>query len=180
MTAPARPAPAAPEIAPAEDAPSAGTCLGFDFGTRRIGVAVGDAALGTARPLAAVAVRGDGPDWAAIDALVAEWAPVALVVGLPLTADGEAQPITAHARGFLRRLARRTALPAFPADERYSSIGAAEAIASARADGRRRRRAAKGDVDAAAAALILERWFAGERLDERLDGRAEERPGGRP
>ena len=142
--------------------PAAGTCLGFDYGTKRIGVAVGDAGLGTARPLAAVANRGDGPDWAAIDRLVDEWLPAALVVGLPLTADGDEQPVTAHARGFLRRLGKRTGRPAFGADERYSSIAAHEAIADARASGRRPRRADKGDVDAVAAAVILERWLAGE------------------
>lgn len=146
------------------DAPSTGTCLGFDFGTRRIGVAVGDAALATARPLATVGVGATGPDWRAIDALVAEWTPAALVVGLPLTADGQEQPLTSHARGFARRLAARTGLPAFAADERYSSIGAGQALAGARADGRRRRRVGKGEIDAAAAALILERWLAGERL----------------
>ena len=144
-------------------APPRGTFLGFDFGTRRIGVAVGERALGTARPLGAVRVGGEGPDWTALEAFVAEWAPVALVVGLPLTADGAEQSLTAHARGFMRRLARRTALPAFGADERYSSVAAGEALAAARADGRRTRRASKGDVDALAAAVILERWFAGER-----------------
>ena len=139
-----------------------GTYLGFDFGARRIGVAVGQTALGTARPLGAVANGGDGPDWRAIDALVAEWAPVGVVVGLPLTADGEEQPVAAHARGFLRRLAARSALPGWTVDERYSSIEAGAALREARADGRRPRRAAKGELDALAAAVILERWLAGE------------------
>ena len=154
--------PPAPD-APASGAPpAAGTCLGFDYGAKRIGVAVGDAGLGTARPLATVANRADGPDWAAIERLVDEWLPAALVVGLPLTADGDEQPATAHARGFLRRIATRTGRPAFGADERYSSIAAQERIVGLRASGQRGRRAAKGDVDALAAALILERWLAGE------------------
>ena len=74
--------------------------------------------------------------------------------------------MTAHARGFMKRLSRRTGRPAFGADERYSSMAAQEAFAGLRASGARGRRAAKGDVDALAAALILERWLAGERGPE--------------
>ncbi len=142
------------------DARPRGICLGFDFGTKRIGVAVGDTALGTARPVIAVRNGGDGPDWVAIDALLAEWLPVALVVGLPLDADGGEQPIARHARGFMKRLATRSALPVLPVDERYSSMEAQDAFRAARGDGRRTRRAAPGDIDALAAAVILERWFA--------------------
>lgn len=144
------------------DPPAAarGLCLGFDFGAKRIGVAVGESSLGGARALATVANRGSGPDWAAVDALLGEWSPVALVVGLPLDADGAEQPITAHARGFARRLARRSGLPVHAVDERYSSMQAQDDLRDARASGRRAKRAAPGDLDALAAAVILERWFA--------------------
>lgn len=132
--------------------------LGFDVGTRRIGVAVGNTLSGTARPIAMVAAHDEGPDWDAIDALVREWRPDRLVVGEPLTLDGESQPATHMARRFAREAAERYALPVDLIDERSSSREAERRFASARRDGRARRRDAK-TMDALAAQVIVERWL---------------------
>jgi len=135
------------------------TLIGIDYGTRRIGLAVGGTRLGQARPLGALANVNGTPDWAALDARVAEWRPAAFVLGWPLGVDGEEPPIVAHVRGFARRLGRRYDRPVHTVDERYSSIAAGERLAERRRDGRKTRRATHADVDATAAAVILERWF---------------------
>lgn len=132
--------------------------LGFDVGARRIGVAVGNTVSGTARPIAMVAARDEGPDWDAVSALVREWRPDRLVVGEPLTLDGEPQPATHMARRFAREAAVRYALPVDLIDERSSSREAERRFASARRDGRARRRDAKA-MDALAAQVIVERWL---------------------
>lgn len=132
--------------------------LGFDFGTRRIGVAVGSAVSGQAQALTTLHHR-DGPDWDAINRLVAEWRPQALVVGLPLLEDGSEQPITGHARRFMDELGRHVGLPVHEADERFSSTEAWERLRLQRATGARRKRLAKGDSDAMAAQVILESWL---------------------
>ncbi len=128
------------------------TLLGFDFGTRRIGVAVGQAVTGTARPLVTLDCRDGTPDWTAIGALLDQWQPDALVVGLPLLADGSEGETCEAARRFARRLAGRYHLPVHLQDERLSS-------AAAEAGGARGH-----DIDAEAAALILGDWLA--RPDE--------------
>ncbi len=134
-----------------------GTLLGFDFGFRRIGVAVGQTMTRTAGPLAVVR-HGDTPDWAAIAALVAEWRPVALVVGLPLGQDGEESDMSKAARQFGAALGERHGKPVFYSDERLTSRAAAEGFASRRAEGRARRRDA-AMLDAVAAGIILENWL---------------------
>lgn len=100
-------------------------------------------------------------DWSAIDRLLSEWRPAALVVGLPLNEDGSEQPVTIAARRFIQDLAARTKLPVHPADERYSSRAADDALRDARASGRMTRRVRKGDRDAQAARIILEQWLNG-------------------
>lgn len=139
------------------------TCLGFDFGLKRIGVSVGNHELGTARPLGTADNRHGTPDWTRIDRWIAEWRPTVLVVGLPLTVDGEDQAITAHVRGFVKRLRARCNCEVVTCDERYTSIEASSIIREQRASGQRRRRSTHADVDAAAAAVILERWFSEAR-----------------
>lgn len=134
--------------------------LAFDFGIRRIGVAVGNTLSGDAQPLVTLSCR-DGPDWAAIKRLLGEWRPAILVVGLPLQQDGSEQPMSARARAFMAELGGRFALPVHPSDERYSSTAAAERLRGLRASGARRRRLRKGDSDAVAAQIILETWLAG-------------------
>ncbi len=149
------PEPSAPVPAhPAADA----IVLGFDVGARRIGVAVGSA-LGGARAVAVVDVREGGPDWTSIERLHRGWRPAGLVVGDPMTLDGGDQPIRRRARAFAGELKARFRLPVVMGDERSRSVAAAQRFARDRAAGNRRRRDA-ATLDAAAAAVIVERWLA--------------------
>ena len=132
--------------------------LGFDVGSRRIGVAVGSA-FGGARAVAVVDVHASGPDWTALDRLRSQWGPGGLVVGDPLTLDGQDQPARRRARAFAHALRQRWGLPVAMVDERSSSVEAAHRFARARAAGARRRRDAEA-LDAEAAAVIVERWLA--------------------
>lgn len=132
------------------------TYLAFDYGTKRIGVAVGDDITGTARALPTV----NGDDWTQLLRVVAEWGPAALIVGLPLAEDGSEQATTAAARGFAADLGTRSQLPVHFADERFSSRAADDALRERRASGRMQRRVRKGDRDAASAQVILEQWLA--------------------
>jgi putative holliday junction resolvase len=120
--------------------------LAFDFGIRRVGVAVGNTMLKQAQPLTTVAVMGDAR-FAAIAKLVREWQPDALVVGVPTHPDGAPHDNTRRAQAFARQLHGRFRLPVHEVDERYTSV---EAIAEG-----------AHDVDAAAAALILEQYLRG-------------------
>lgn len=136
-----------------------GTVLGFDFGLRCIGVAVGTPLTGSARPLGTLAARHGEPDWHALDRHLHEWHPRALVVGLPLDREGGEQPITAAARAFADRLRQRYGLDTHLCDERHSSQEAARRFAAQRASGQRRRRD-NAQIDAVAAAVILESWLS--------------------
>lgn len=143
-----------------------GTVLGFDVGSRRIGVAVGSAFGHSARALAVIDVHSHGPDWTSIDRLRKEWKPDGLIVGDPLTLDGGDQPIRRHAHAFAHALQARYGLPVVLVDERSSSIEAARRFAADRAEGRKRRRDAEA-LDAVAAAVVIERWLAAP--DDALD-----------
>jgi putative Holliday junction resolvase len=132
--------------------------FGFDVGSKLIGVAVGNRVTASARAIATLAMRDDAPDWAALDALRREWLPDSFVVGLPLTLDGEEQAASKRARRFAERLRDRYQLPVAMMDERHSSLEAAERFAHARSAGLKRRRDA-AQLDAEAAAVILERWL---------------------
>lgn len=138
-------------------APPEGTYLGFDFGLRRIGVAVGQTALGTANPLTVIA-HGEQPDWAALERIVKEWRPVGLVVGLPLDRDGEETDFSRQARAFGAKLEARFGLPVHYNDERLTSRAAGERFARLRAAGRARRKDA-ASLDAVAAGIILQHWL---------------------
>jgi putative Holliday junction resolvase len=133
--------------------------LAFDFGKRRIGVACGDTVSRTARPLTGVANAAAGPRWDCVDSMMREWQPALIVVGLPYNVDDSESSMSAAARGFAEELGRRYALPVRLIDERYSSLEAETRLRSERESGLRKRRVAKADVDAAAACVILERWF---------------------
>lgn len=133
------------------------TALGFDFGLKRIGAAVGQNLTKSASPLGVVAVRGGEPDWDAIARLVAEWRPGALVVGLPYNMDLSEQEMTHRARHFAAELAERFPLPVHTVDERLSSREAEAALKERRQQGRRR--ITREDIDGAAACVILESWF---------------------
>lgn len=140
------------------------TALGFDVGSKRIGVAVGNGFSGTARDIAVVDMREEIPDWAAVDKLVREWRPQALIVGDPrsLGDDGRVadftQPSRQRAQRFARQAAQRYRIEVWMVDERMSSLDAAARFAQGRAAGARKRGEAK-HLDAVAAAIILERWL---------------------
>jgi putative Holliday junction resolvase len=133
--------------------------LAFDFGLRRIGVACGDTLSRSASALETVPAGPNGPRWELIATMLRDWQPDMAVVGLPYNADGSENDMTGAARSFAAELARRFGVEVVMVDERYSSLEAAARLQAARESGLRRRRVAKSDVDAAAACVILERWF---------------------
>jgi len=134
------------------------TLLAFDVGAKRIGVAVGNTVSLSAREVGVLDVFEAGPNWLALDRWMQEWRPDRLVVGDPATLDGGDQPIRLRARAFARQLQQRYRLPVEQVDERTSSIEAAQRFAAGRASGARRRHQA-AQLDALAAAVILERWL---------------------
>jgi len=129
----------------------------FDVGRRRTGVALGSVLSG-ARALAVIPMYRSGADWTALDRLYQQWQPQGFVVGDPLTLQGESQSIRHYAHDFVRQLQQRYALPVGLVDERSSSVEAARWFATERHHGRKRRRDA-ADLDATAAAIILQRWL---------------------
>lgn len=144
------------------------TLLAFDVGARRTGVAVGNSLSGTARPLGILDIFDNGPDWQALDAWMREWMPNGLVVGNPLTQDGESQPARDGALCFARSLQQRYGKPISLMDERNTSIEAAQRFAESRARGEAKRHQAD-QLDAWAAVIILERWFQQPQNRTHLD-----------
>jgi putative Holliday junction resolvase len=133
--------------------------LGFDFGTRRIGMAFGQRITGTAQALRVVANHNSGPEWISIETAIREWLPDAFIIGLPLTLEGHEQAIVQTARRFAHELSNRYALPVFEQDERLSSIEAARRFALARQNQQRRQHDAN-KLDSIAAQVILENFLA--------------------
>ena len=129
--------------------------MAFDFGLRRMGVAIGQALTGTASPLAMVPARDGIPDWTRIAALVEEWRPDLFVVGLPLNMDGSESEMCLRARKFARRLHGFYHRPYAMMDERLTSF---EAKSTVLAKGKARNFGDDG-IDDLAAVLILESWF---------------------
>lgn len=144
--------------------PARGTLLGFDFGLARIGVATGELETGQASALTTVHDESNDARFKAIAGLIAEWRPVALVVGLPTHLDGTEHALTARCRRFANQLHGRFGLPVFTADERLSSVAAEAALTAA---GRTHWRERKAVLDAAAARIILQTF---------LDTRRHEKP----
>jgi putative Holliday junction resolvase len=136
--------------------------VALDFGLKRIGIASGDTLTRTANPRATLANGPQGPDWSAIERILKDLRPARLAVGEPYNADGSPSVLTEAARGFASELSRRSALSVDLVDERHSSQDAEEKLRALRASGQRRKRVTREDVDAVAAAVILERWFAKE------------------
>ena len=134
------------------------TILAFDFGLRRIGVAVGQTVTASASPLGIVGNDDDGPDQGRIAALIDEWRPGRLVVGMPAHADGSLSEMQAHVRRFIA-LIEIHGLPIETTDERYTSIEAEAVLKNARAAGTRGR-ITKESIDSAAAVFIAERYLA--------------------
>jgi putative Holliday junction resolvase len=141
--------------------PVSGYVLSFDFGFRRIGVAVGQTLTGTATPLETVR-HGQAPDWPAIERLATEWKPALFVVGLPLAEDGSDSDMSLAARRFGAELAGRFGLPVEYVDERLTSRVAGQRFAEQRAAGAARRKDASR-LDAVAAQLICENWLREQR-----------------
>jgi putative pre-16S rRNA nuclease len=140
------------------------TVVAFDFGLKRIGLAAGDTLTATASPLPAIAVSHSGPDWDAIGRHLRSLQPRLLVVGAPYNVDGTPGALAPAARRFASELEKRFGLQVFLVDERWSSLEANEELKARRASGERRKRIRREDIDSAAAAVILQRWFAGERV----------------
>jgi len=136
------------------------TIIAFDFGRRRIGVAVGQQVTSSASPLEVVANGEDGPNWQQIKTLLKEWRPDRLIVGMPMHADGSPSDISDIVKEFIEALGRFE-LPVEAVDERYTSVDAEALLKSQRADGIRGR-ISKGIIDSVAAAIIAERWLKNE------------------
>lgn len=131
--------------------------LAFDFGLRRIGIATGNLLTRTATPLATLET-GRGVPWAEIDALVRDWQPDAIVVGVPRTEHGSA--LDGPIGEFVDALGGRYGVPVDEVDEAMSSRAAAGGLRERRRAGHLRRRVAKGHVDREAACLIAEQWMS--------------------
>jgi putative Holliday junction resolvase len=126
------------------------TLLGFDYGTRRIGIAVGQSITGTASALCTISARQGRPDWEKITALVDEWQPDSLVVGLPLHDDGSESDMSRAARKFARQLQVRYQRPVHTINERLSSHAASQLLQDS---------SGRQGVDAVAAMIILQNWL---------------------
>lgn len=143
---------------------ASGTVLAFDFGEKRIGIATGEFETGVAHPLETLHAETNDTRFARIGALIGEWHPVQLVVGLPLSMDGTEHALTRLARRFANRLEGRFATPVVLVDERLSSIDAEARLRDSGVPARRQ----KEHVDAVAAQTILQDFFdACEREDPR-------------
>ena len=133
------------------------TIIAFDFGLRRIGVAVGQNITGSASPLGIVSNGEQGPDFEQIEALINDWHPQRLIVGLPLHLDGSASDLEPTIKAFVAAL-ERFGVPIERIDERHTSQEAEQTLVKARQSGSRGR-ISKADIDAAAAVVIAERYL---------------------
>ncbi|MGA7801501.1 MAG: Holliday junction resolvase RuvX [Gammaproteobacteria bacterium] len=133
--------------------------LGFDYGLKRIGIAVGQQLTGAASGLTTIDARDGKPNWEAIRGLIGDWHPDALVVGIPSHMDGRPHELTKAAARFARQLEGRFHLPVFRVDERLTSK-AAETALGERAGGYGRRQVHdKAEIDKLAAQIILQSWL---------------------
>ena len=131
------------------------TILGFDFGTKNIGVAAGQAITQTATALPQLKARDGIPNWDKVGALISEWQPDAVVVGIPLNMDGSESPMSVRARKFGKRIHGRFNLPFYEADERLTSFEAKEWADRLGHKGHY----GSNPVDGMAAQIILEAWL---------------------
>ena len=142
---------------PIADKTSFTIVLGFDFGTKRIGIAVGNRLTGTAQPLKILDAREGQPDWDIVAGLISEWGAGALVVGMPYTADGTETEHLLKVKKFKNRLHGRFGLPVFEVDEFQSSYESEGFIKGSR-------ESKKKNLDAISAAIILERWLLQDEM----------------
>jgi putative Holliday junction resolvase len=129
--------------------------IGFDFGMKRIGVAIGQTITKSARPLDTIFAKEGIPNWDALNKLIKKWMPDALVVGIPLNMDGTDQRITEQARLFVQSLREHYQLPVYEADERLTTKDARERLFNEGGY----KALQDGQVDRVAAQLILQTWF---------------------
>ncbi len=134
--------------------PSINTVLGFDFGMKRIGVAVGQRITHSATALKVLLAEQGQPNWQDISVLIQEWQPQALVVGIPLNMDGTEQEMSTHAKQFADQLKQKFSLPVFQAEERLSTKEAREQIFAAQGY-----KGLMKAVDSVAAKIIVEDWL---------------------
>lgn len=137
------------------NAPTHKVLLGFDFGLKRIGVAVGQTVTETARPLVTLKATQGVPQWDALNKLVKTWQPDGLIIGIPLNMDGTEQPLSESARRFAHELHQRFNLPIYEMDERLSTKDARERLF---AEGGFKA-LKNGQVDSVAAQLVLQNWL---------------------
>ncbi len=134
---------------------SSATLLGFDFGTKRIGVAVGQMLTQSTTPLPTLKAKQGQPSWPQIHSFIKTWQPEALIVGFPLNMDGTEQPITQRAKAFADALQQQTGLPVHGSEERLSTVEARQRIF----DHGGYRALQKTAIDSMAACIILEAWM---------------------
>lgn len=130
--------------------------LGFDFGMKRIGVAVGQTVTKTATPLGTIKANKGSPNWEMLIPFVKKWHPNAMVVGIPLNMDGTEQPLTQAARQFAKALQERFQLPVYGMDERLTSVEAKARVFDAGGY----KALQNAEIDSFAAQLILQNWLA--------------------
>ena len=135
------------------------TYLAFDYGERRIGVAVGQAVTETATPIVTLRAKHDAPDWNAIESLIHKWEPDALIVGIPTIIDDNSHRLVGKITAFCQALQVRFARPVHTIDESFTSTEAYHRLRNQRRLGRSRM-LKKADIDRWAAAIILESWMA--------------------
>lgn len=133
--------------------------MAFDYGTRQIGVAIGQTLTGSAEPLTNLRARDGVPDWEQVAKLIREWEPNVLVVGLPLNMDGSASDMSERAARFARRLNGRFQLPVETVDERLSTFEAKQHLKD---QGRTPSGYREDPVDSLAAALLLQTWLSSQ------------------
>ncbi|WP_084331384.1 Holliday junction resolvase RuvX [Ignatzschineria larvae DSM 13226] len=126
--------------------------LGFDYGTKNLGVAVGNTTTNTAQPVTILPVKNNQPQWEMIEQLIANWQPDIFVVGIPYTQDGTETEHLKIIRKFIQRLHGRFGLPVFVVDESNSSLESLQYVKPSK-------KREKGQLDAIAAAIIIERWL---------------------
>jgi putative Holliday junction resolvase len=157
-----------------EQPPKTRTLLGFDYGLKRIGVAVGQELTGTATALVTIRATDGKPDWEAITKLIEQWKPDELVVGLPLNMDGTFHDLSFKAQRFGNQLHGRYNLRAHFMDERLSSLEAERQLKNSRqasikkAQRKKTHKIQKADIDKIAAKVILESWLDQQMKENRM------------
>ncbi len=148
---------------PAELSPK--IVLGFDFGLKNIGVAVGQSITATATPIATLKAQDGAPQWLQIQTLIDEWRPAILLVGLPIHMDGKEQAMTQAARRFGNRLNGRFNVPVQWVDERLTSYEAENRMSDVKYSAH----TAKLSIDSLSAQLIVEQWFEQQKKPYKND-----------